>query len=82
MVNEFHQAYCQYDRGVKVDAKALKLKLILIREDLSEIEIAQSFQYSHIIDPSSIKAMLVKNIILSELDETFEIEINTDPGTL
>jgi hypothetical protein len=26
--------------------------------------------------------MLTKNIILSELDETFEIDINTDQGTL
>ena len=58
------------------------MKLILIREDFSEIEIAQWFSYSHIIEASSIKEMLVKNMILSELDETFDIEINTDPGTL
>ncbi len=56
----------------------MQLRLLLIREDGSDLELAQSFQYSQVIETNSVKAMLIKNIILSELDETFEIDINTD----
>ena len=44
---------------------------MLIREDGSELELAQSFQYSQVIEATSVKAMLAKNMILSELDEQF-----------
>ena len=60
----------------------MQLKLLLIREDGSELELAQSFQYSQVIEPNSVKAMLINNMILSELDDTFQIGINTDQGTL
>jgi hypothetical protein len=60
----------------------MQLRLLLIREDGSELELAQSFQYSQVIEPNSVKAMLINNMILSELDDTFQIGINTDQGTL
>jgi hypothetical protein len=43
----------------------MQLRLLLIREDGSELELAQSFQYSQVIETNSVKAMLIKNIILS-----------------
>jgi hypothetical protein len=55
---------------------------LLIREDGSELELAQSFQYSQVIETNSVKATLIDNQIISELDETFKIDINTDQGTL
>ena len=60
----------------------MQLRLLLVREDGSELELAQSFQYSQVIEPNSVKAMLINNMILSELDDTFQIGINTDQGTL
>ena len=60
----------------------MQLRLLLIREDGSELELAQSFQYSQVIEPNSVKAMLINNMILSELDDTFQIGINTDQRTL
>ena len=34
---------------------------------------------SQIISQQGVKAMLVKNVIISEIEESFDIDINTDP---
>ncbi len=60
----------------------MQLRLLLLREDRSELELAQSFQYSQVIETNGVKAMLFKNMILSEIEDTFDIDINTDQGTL
>ena len=37
---------------------------------------------SNIISAKSVRAMLVKNTIMSEIEESFEVEVFTDPTTL
>jgi hypothetical protein len=37
---------------------------------------------TQIISQYALKAMLVKNKIISEIEEDFKIEVNTDPATL
>jgi hypothetical protein len=42
LINEFHQFYCSLE-GQRFDSKPLNLRLLLIREDQTALEIAQSF---------------------------------------
>jgi len=60
----------------------MQLRLLLVREDGSELELAKSFQYSQVIETNGVKAMLLKNRILSEIEDIFDIDISTDQGTL
>jgi hypothetical protein len=53
-----------------------------VRDDLTLLEIAHSFSMSQVISPQSIRAMLMKNTIMSEIEESFDIEIFTDPTSL
>jgi hypothetical protein len=37
---------------------------------------------NQIISQQAVKGMLVKNFLIDEIEETFDIKVSTDPGTL